>query len=193
MRNVVPTEIIEPVAASSTQYLSVSANNYPASLDWRNQSIITSIKDQGGCGSCWAFGVTAYIESMLIKYKGYGQNVDLSEQYLLTCTPNSDCDGGYIKEAIKIASRGMPFNSLYAYNPTVINPSICSTTNKVNDLGSSYKYMNGLNDQQLIGLLQDGPVVVELSATGWEYYQRGIFQCPTNAVVNHVVLLIGYT
>lgn len=54
----------------------------------------------------------------------------------------------------------MPFNSLYAYNPDVINPNICLTPNKVNELGSSYKYFNYLNDQRLIDLLQNGPVVV---------------------------------
>ena len=171
----------------------MDASQYPASLDWRDQNIVTSIKNQGSCGSCWAFGVTAYIESMLIKYRGYGKNVDLSEQYLLTCTPGSDCSGGYIRKTISVAFNGMPFESLFPYEPSIINTSICSTKNKVTDLGSSSNYIKNLNDQQLIGFLQNGPIVIEISGTGWEFYGRGIFQCPDNAEVNHIVLLVGYT
>lgn len=58
----------------------------PSSLDWRDQGIITSVKDQGECGSCWTFATCAYGEARLVQQKRALPNISLSEQYLLTCT-----------------------------------------------------------------------------------------------------------
>lgn len=51
------------------------------------------MKDQGACGSCWAFAVAAGTESALIIRKYEERGIDLSEQYLVECGPGSGCDG----------------------------------------------------------------------------------------------------
>jgi C1A family cysteine protease len=73
------------------------------SLDWRDKNLITSVKNQGACGCCWAFATVAYAESRLIgmNAKYTIQNTDLSEQYMLECTKNSDCTGGYLEYAFQ--------------------------------------------------------------------------------------------
>lgn len=59
----------------------------PRSIDWRSRGIITSVKNQGDCGCCWSFATIALAESNLIMKGLADQSIDLSEQYLLKCTP----------------------------------------------------------------------------------------------------------
>jgi len=64
----------------------------PNTFDWRQKGIITAVKDQGGCGSCWSFGTAESVESYYAL--ATGQLTDLSEQNILDCTPNpNDCGG----------------------------------------------------------------------------------------------------
>lgn len=77
--------------------LSQSAAGMPISLDWRQSGVVTSIKDQGSCGACWSFATAAYGESRLILNKTKTLDIDLSEQYLLSCTPDCSCEGGYLE------------------------------------------------------------------------------------------------
>ncbi len=65
----------------------------PASFDWRTQKIVTPIKDQGQCGSCWAFGTMSVMESAVLKAGGPVR--DFSEQFLVSCNNDGySCDGG---------------------------------------------------------------------------------------------------
>lgn len=79
---------------SKPHKLTAKANDLPASVDWRTESnIVTPAKDQGGCGSCWAFSAAQTFESMLaIETKTAVQ--DLSAQQIVDCAPNPDECGG---------------------------------------------------------------------------------------------------
>ena len=86
---------------------------------------MTVPKNQLSCGSCWSFASAAYAESFLIlKGKYTKDNIDLSEQYILKCTEDSDCDGGYMENAMQTA-REVPLEEEYPYEPYSINPDIC--------------------------------------------------------------------
>jgi len=63
----------------------------PASFDWRTKNIVTPVKDQGQCGSCWAFSSTATIESLWVKRSG--KMIDLSEEDLINCASANGCSG----------------------------------------------------------------------------------------------------
>jgi predicted secreted protein len=66
----------------------------PASFDWRDSGILTSVRDQGNCGSCWAFGTVGPFESNLIWKSNL--TTDLSEEFLLSCnTDGYSCNGGW--------------------------------------------------------------------------------------------------
>jgi len=84
----------------------------PATLDWRSKNgtnYVTSVKDQGTCGSCWTFGGCGYAESKLIISGLYDTSLDLAEQYLLECTRDSTCNGGYIEYVMEeITQQGIP-------------------------------------------------------------------------------------
>ena len=64
----------------------------PPSVDWRSKSVVSPVKDQGGCGSCWAFAATAVIESHVALNSGL--LFDLSPQQITSCAPNPDQCGG---------------------------------------------------------------------------------------------------
>jgi hypothetical protein len=93
--------INEKTRAEDAKYLRVFpiTKSYPTQLDWRDHGMVTPARDQGWCGSCWAFGVTAAIESQLLIR--FGLEFDLSEQYLVSCeTTSMGCDGGYLNSAL---------------------------------------------------------------------------------------------
>jgi C1A family cysteine protease len=78
--------------------------NLPASIDWRTKGVVNSVRDQGQCGSCWAFATTANAESVWAISKG--QLLDLSEEFLVDCASgagyfNMGCNGGQPDSAFK--------------------------------------------------------------------------------------------
>lgn len=70
----------------------VTASNLPKNVDWRDAGIVSAVKDQGHCGSCWAFASTATIESAVAKASGL--LFDLSVQQMAMCAPNPQSCGG---------------------------------------------------------------------------------------------------
>ncbi len=68
----------------------------PTSVDWRTKGAVTPIKDQGYCGSCWAFTAVASLEGQI--YRRKNKTVILSEQQLIDCSSsygNLGCNGGW--------------------------------------------------------------------------------------------------
>ncbi len=116
--------------------------DYPArsgkSIDWRTTEAVTPIKNQGQCGSCWAFSATEAIESQMILGKGGKLAIDLSPQQIASCSPSSGtygcqgCNGGftegayeYVKSAPGLANAfWIPYEqSLVASTPTAACPA----------------------------------------------------------------------
>ena len=177
----------KPITASRTKLGAT-----PSSLNWTAKGKVTSVKDQGSCGSCWAFGALATGESVRIINGWDTKEVDLSEQYLLECTYESDCDGTYYVEYVMDEILGgVPTEKAYPYSPYHSYPGICDVEDKVHVSDTNMFYYN-LKDEDVITLLQDGPLTVTISATGWSYYKSGIFKCHSWDQMNHVVQLVGY-
>lgn len=108
-------------------------------LDWRNNegNYVTPIRDQGGCGICWAFATTAALEAYtLIRSSSPGTDLNLSEQVMVSCGNSGSCNGGYIDDSSSfISDTGLPLETCYPY--TAIN-GICSSA-CANWQSSTYK------------------------------------------------------
>ncbi len=93
----------------------------PREFDWRDmdgQCWVTPVKNQGGCGSCWAFGSIAQLESVKMIAEGTPDpDLDLSEQYMVSCDPiNYGCSGGYMFPAYDfLRDTGTPDEECYRY------------------------------------------------------------------------------
>jgi C1A family cysteine protease len=155
-------------------------------IDWSTQGKVSGVKNQGQCGSCWAFSATGVIESSFLVH-GKGA-VSASEQQLVDCSRpqgNQGCNGGWPSNALKyVAAYGIASESQYAYTG---KDGTCRTQ------GGSIKIANQKSFSGCAGLtsgINSEPISVTVDATNWSAYRSGIFSnCA--ASINHAVLLVG--
>jgi PKD repeat protein len=99
---------------------SATASMYVDNWDWRNRhgkNWITSVTNQGSCGSCWAFAATGATEAMVNVFFNQQLNLNLSEQEVLSCTGYGDCGGGYPHRALDyIKNNGIVDENTFPYN-----------------------------------------------------------------------------
>ncbi|XP_047309146.1 low-temperature-induced cysteine proteinase-like [Impatiens glandulifera] len=168
----------------------------PSSLDWRKLGAVTSVKDQGICGSCWSFSSTGAMEG--IHAIVTGDLISLSSQELVDCDNISDgCNGGYMNNAFEwvINNGGIDSESDYPY---VGSDSICNTE-KINEKVVSidgYKVVN-VDERSLLSAVAGQPVSVAIdgSAIDFQLYTDGIYDgfCSSDPnAINHAVLIVGY-
>ena len=188
------------VGAYGCKAFSSSASGAPASLDWRTKGAVTSVKDQGQCGSCWAFSSTGAIEGAWALSKG--QLVDFSEQQLVDCAAglsygSHGCSGGQMDGAFKyVISNGQCSLSSYPYTSGVTKTEgSCQKCSSVARLSSCSDVKS--NDQiSLKGAVAQQPVSIAIEADTryFQSYSGGVLTSATNCGTNldHGVLLVGY-
>jgi KDEL-tailed cysteine endopeptidase len=173
-----------------------SITNVPISIDWRKKNAVTSVKDQGQCGSCWAFSSTGAAEgAWAIKT---GNLIDLSEEQLVDCATGMQygshgCNGGQMEGAFKyLIQNGQCDLSEYPYNPD--KTSDCKSCTQVAHFESCYNVKP--NDQNsLKGAVAQQPVSVAIEADTryFQSYSGGILDSPScGTTLDHGVLIVGY-
>ena len=171
------------------------ASNVPAEMDWRKKGAVTSVKDQGQCGSCWSFSATGAIEGAWAISKG--QLVDLSEQELVDCATgisygSHGCNGGQMEGAFKfVIENGQCALSSYSYTAKDGTCQKCSAVAHI-----SYCSDVKPNDQiSMKSAVANQPVSVAIEADTryFQSYSSGVLtssSCGTN--LDHGVLVVGY-
>jgi C1A family cysteine protease len=160
-------------------------------VDLRDSGVVTSIKNQGQCGSCWAFAMIACVEIV-----NDGGSLDLSEQYLVSCcTSSSGCNGGYIASVADwVKSKGGVFTeSVYPYTSGSGQTGTClsKTGTKYNIGGHSACG----NDSQIKNALNSGkPVNTGMKVyRDFQSYKSGIYKYTTGEYLGgHAVVIVGY-
>jgi C1A family cysteine protease len=170
----------------------------PSVLDWRSNggNWISSVKDQGSCGSCWAFATTALLEAMVKISRRMSEDIDLSEQMLLSCSHAGDCiSGGFeYKAAEYIRGTGIPPESCYPYlaNDTPCNPCAGWAARVVRI--ASWNWVTS-STAAIEAALQDAPVTSWMAVYSDLYhYRSGVYQPTASASYEggHFVVIIGY-
>eukprot|EP01132_Coremiostelium_polycephalum_P001198 gene1198-1511_t len=164
--------------------------NFDSLYDWRKNGQVTKVKNQGSCGSCWAFASSAIIESAyLISSNKPHQELDLSEQHFVDCT-NNGCNGGNARVAFDtLQETGIMLEKDYPYKGvTGWCPNINSTTIKwagLDDIPAS--------KENFLDALKSGPLYASVFADdGFQRYKSGVYKCGWNSQPNHAITIIGY-
>jgi len=172
----------------------------PASVDWRTKGVVTPVKDQGSCGSCWAFSVSGVLEGQ--HALATKKLVSLSEQNLVDCSKqqgNFGCGGGWPFDSYEYVirdSEGLDTEASYPYagvdQTCAYNPSTVGAT------ATAFAILTPDNEAGLQDAVANvGPISVCINANGnFMSYEGGVFDDSTCTSdfdsIDHCVLAVGY-
>ena len=168
---------------------------FPNSVNWVEKNVVTKVKNQGQCGSCYAFSATGSMEGIYAIKNNHLRNI--SEQQIVDCSGNEGnqgCFGGYMNQVFQyvIDNDGICSEQEYPYN---------AIQNKCNDKCqsivqiSSYQNVTQNNETILMNAVAQQPVSVAIQANlpSFQFYSKGIYndsQCTDE--LDHGVLVVGY-
>lgn len=174
-------------------------------FDWRNmdgENWMTPVKDQGSCGSCWAFAGLGVEESQINIQNNYsGIDVDLSEQYLVsTCFSYGDCGGLYAYDIDELfdflRDTGTTDELCYPYLETnSLCSGRCSTWSDRLWTIKNWSFVEENQTEIKQSLMDVGPLWVGIGvgiAFGGSFDGDGIYRCTDDSGINHAVVLVGF-
>ncbi|CAN1123344.1 Senescence-specific cysteine protease SAG39 [Linum perenne] len=173
-----------------------NVTDVPATMDWRTKGAVTPVKDQGECGSCWAFsaiGATEGINQLTTK-----KLVSLSEQELVDCDRkgvDQGCNGGEMENAFEfiINNHGITSESNYPYEAT---DRTCNSHKEGSHIAkiTGYEKVPDNSEAALLKAVANQPISVSVDAGDGKFmfYSSGVFtgDCGTN--LDHGVTAVGY-
>ncbi|KAM6967341.1 cathepsin K [Aplochiton taeniatus] len=174
----------------------INLEKIPKWIDYRKEGMVTAVKNQGSCGSCWAFSSAGALEGQLAKTTG--KLMDLSPQNLVDCVKeNSGCGGGYMTNAFNYVHNNGGIDSEAAYPYTGEDGQCAYNISGLAAMCKGYKEIPQEDERALaVALYKAGPVSVGIDATlgTFQFYQRGVYydrNCDKENI-NHAVLAVGY-
>ncbi|XP_024033301.1 thiol protease aleurain isoform X1 [Citrus clementina] len=191
----------------------LTADVLPETKDWRESGIVSPVKDQGHCGSCWTFSTTGSLEAAY--HQAFGKGISLSEQQLVDCAQafnNQGCNGGLPSQAFEYIKYNGGLDTEEAY-PYTGKDGVCkfSSENVGVQVLDSVNITLGAEDelQHAVGLVRPVSVAFEV-VDGFRFYKSGVYsstKCGNTPMlvnmlltqgmlnvddVNHAVVAVGY-
>lgn len=185
----------------------------PTSVDWRSKGVVSDIRNQNSCGSCWSFSGTSTVESAVAIKSGH--LYDLSEQQSVSCAGlrygNLGCNGGFYSGLWDFSkdNNGICSESDYPYTSGNGDTGSCikGCTPVSGTTVQSYVSVNPKSDSALMTALTIGPVSISIEADtrSFQLYSGGIYSdfegCNANSKtkgatsqpnIDHAVVIVGF-
>jgi predicted outer membrane repeat protein len=191
LRGYVPPDDWDRIFAEHLRTYEAAKDELPTYWNWANMGGATPVKDQGSCGSCWAFAAMGEVESH-IKIE-YGIELDLSEQQIISCNPyGSGCDGGWAGAAYYVCNTyGGIHQHCMRYEASDYVPCTQDQHIPYAFVDSWHSVAN--NVTQIKTALLDGPVCSGIDASGaFEYYSGDCYDAPGGSWTNHLIVIMGW-
>jgi len=173
-----------------------ASGSAPDSWNWIDQGVLGKVKNQGSCGSCWAFSTMGCIEARY--YINFKESVRFSEQQLVDCDTEVDegCNGGLMEYAFAyLEKNGIETEDDYPY--TGYDGSCKYSKTKAVAIVSNYTKLETTDEDDIKEYLySQGPLAIAINADPFQYYSGGIIDedeqsCDPEGL-NHGVVLVGY-
>ncbi|XP_021902038.1 thiol protease aleurain-like [Carica papaya] len=171
----------------------------PETKDWREEGVVSPVKDQGSCGSCWTFSTTGALEAAY--HQAFGKGISLSEQQLVDCAGafnNFGCHGGLPSQAFEYIKYNGGLDTEEAY-PYTAEDGKCkfSSENVGVQVLDSVNITLGAEDELKHAVALVRPVSVAFEVVrSFRFYKKGVYSSTTCGStpmdVNHAVLAVGY-
>jgi C1A family cysteine protease len=185
------------IRAKNEKVITLPQRILATDIDWRSKNKVTPIKDQGQCGSCWAFSAVGSTESCYAVENNVDATVQASEQQLVDCggaEGNMGCNGGLMDYAFQfiIDNKGICTESGYPYTA---RDGTCQKTCTKTLTISGFTDVPANDATQLLAAVQTRPISIAVDAGGsdWQFYSGGVLNdqgCGTS--LDHGVLAVGH-
>jgi cathepsin H len=197
--------LMAPQNCSATHNLKVSDSfknlGIPESFEWNNFGVVTPVKNQASCGSCWTFSTVGSLEAFW-NIQNKGKNVTFSEQQLVDCAGdfnNFGCSGGLPSQAFEYIRHAGGIQTDLTYTYKAVN-QVCAA-DKTKYVGQvkygSYNITEGDEVELAERLYIAGPIAISFQViNGFKNYMTGVYSVAgcgkTTQDINHAVLATGY-
>lgn len=189
------SEYTAPQVTKECKGSQAPTTNLPETVDWTTKNAVTPIKNQGQCGSCWAFSTTGSLEGA--SFLASKTLSSYSEQQLVDCSHsygNNGCNGGLMDYAFFYTiDNGITLESKYSYKGTGGSCKYNADTDKAFQIKDCVDVTVD-NEKALLASIAQQPVSVAIQANhlSFQLYKSGVYTGNCGTKLDHGVLAVGY-